>query len=104
MVDGFTFHVVITVPAIWKGYARQDMEAAARQAGILDHRLAGPTTLGFSPEPEAAALATMCEIGVPIAEDDAYVICDAGGGTVVGGDNGSFGLEVTNESPGPCEL
>lgn len=83
VVDGLSFHVVITVPAIWKGYARQNMETAARKAGILEPRLAGPTTLAFAPEPEAAALATMCEIGVPIVQDDVFVICDAGGGTVV---------------------
>ena len=36
VIDAMQFRVVITVPAIWKGYARQSMEAAARQAGILD--------------------------------------------------------------------
>ncbi|KAI0139600.1 actin-like ATPase domain-containing protein [Hypoxylon sp. NC0597] len=82
VVDGLAFHVVITVPAIWKGYARQGMEEAARKSGILDPRPAGRTTLTFAPEPEAAALATICEPGRTIEEDDVYVICDAGGGTV----------------------
>ncbi|KAI1407357.1 actin-like ATPase domain-containing protein [Hypoxylon sp. FL1857] len=82
VVDGLTFHVVITVPAIWKGYARQGMEEAARKSGILNSRPAGRTTLTFAPEPEAAALATICEPGRTIEEDDVYVICDAGGGTV----------------------
>lgn len=83
VVEGLTFHVVITVPAIWKGYARQGMEAAARKSGILAARAAGSTTLAFAPEPEAAALATICEPGRAIKENDVYVICDAGGGTVV---------------------
>ncbi|KAI2620987.1 actin-like ATPase domain-containing protein [Hypomontagnella submonticulosa] len=82
VVEGLTFHVVITVPAIWKGYARQGMEEAAKKAGILNPRPAGRTTLAFAPEPEAAALATICEPGRTINEGDVYVICDAGGGTV----------------------
>ncbi|KAH9212086.1 hypothetical protein DL95DRAFT_464318 [Leptodontidium sp. 2 PMI_412] len=76
VVDALPFHVVITVPAIWKGYAREAMEKAVKQSGILRSRTAGPTTLTFAPEPEAAALSTLSERG------DVYVICDAGGGTV----------------------
>ncbi|MCJ1346745.1 hypothetical protein MMC31_004963 [Peltigera leucophlebia] len=82
VIEAMTFHVVITVPAIWKDYARQGMEEAARKSGILDPRLAGPTTLTFAPEPEAAALATLCENGRSINVGDVFVICDAGGGTV----------------------
>lgn len=62
------------------------MQEAAKKAGILDPRDAGPTTLGFGPEPEAAALATLCEPGRSIDTKDVYVICDAGGGTVVSDD------------------
>lgn len=76
------FKVVITVPAIWKGYARQAMTEAARKAGILDDRLAGETTLTFASEPEAAALATLTEPRYEPKVGDTYVICDAGGGTV----------------------
>jgi hypothetical protein len=83
VVDALSFHVVITVPAIWKGYARQGMEVAARKSGILDPRPAGPTALTFAPEPEAAALSTLSEPGRKVKEGDVYVICDAGGGTVV---------------------
>lgn len=83
VVDALKIHVVLTVPAIWKGYARQRMKKAALQAGILTPREAGPTTLSFAPEPEAAALATLCEPGRSIAKDDVYILCDAGGGTVV---------------------
>ncbi len=83
VVDALTFHVVITVPAIWKDYARQSMKEAAGKAGILDDRLAGPTTLSFAPEPEAAALASRFESKPSIDAGDVFVICDAGGGTVV---------------------
>lgn len=83
VVEALTFHVVITVPAIWKDYARQSMEEAAKKAGILDARLAGPTTLDFAPEPEAAALASLYESKPSIDAGDVFIICDAGGGTVV---------------------
>lgn len=85
VIAALTFQVVITVPAIWKDYARQGMEEAARRAGILQDRPAGPTVLSFAPEPEAAALATLCERERDIESGDVYVICDAGGGTVVSG-------------------
>ncbi|KAI5864716.1 hypothetical protein GGS23DRAFT_561506 [Durotheca rogersii] len=81
-VDALRFHIVITVPAIWKGYARQAMQEAAEKAGLLNTRDAGPTTLAFAPEPEAAALATLCEPGQRKREGQVYIICDAGGGTV----------------------
>ena len=83
VIEALAFRVVITVPAIWKDYARREMEEAAKKAGILGDRSAGPTTLTFAPEPEAAALATLYERGKDINVDDVYVICDAGGGTVV---------------------
>ncbi|KAF7552713.1 hypothetical protein G7Z17_g4127 [Cylindrodendrum hubeiense] len=82
VVEALTFHVVITVPAIWKNYARDSMFKAAKEAGILAPRRAGATTLSFAPEPEAAALSSICERGEDINEGDVYVICDAGGGTV----------------------
>ncbi|KAI0904020.1 actin-like ATPase domain-containing protein [Ustulina deusta] len=82
VIAALAFHVVITVPAIWKDYARTSMQEAAAKAGILDHRSAGPTTLSFVPEPEAAGLVTLCEYGEMLKTDDVYVICDAGGGTV----------------------
>lgn len=83
VADALPYHVVITVPAIWKDYARQDMQEAARKSGMLKMRPAGPTSLAFAPEPEAAALASLCESGRSINSGDVYVICDAGGGTVV---------------------
>ncbi|KAI1162283.1 actin-like ATPase domain-containing protein [Nemania serpens] len=82
VIAALAFHVVITVPAIWKDYARTSMQEAAAKAGILEVRPAGPTTLSFVPEPEAAGLVTLCEHGERLKTDDVYVICDAGGGTV----------------------
>ncbi|KAM0240125.1 hypothetical protein ACHAP5_008045 [Fusarium lateritium] len=81
-VEALQFHVVITVPAIWKDYARQHMTEAANKAGILDRRTAGKTRLTFAPEPEAAALSTLCETGRGVKPDEVYLVCDAGGGTV----------------------
>lgn len=60
-VDGTPFKVVITVPAIWKPYAKEKMKKAAKNAGILDYRIAGETTLNFVDEPEAAALSSLKE-------------------------------------------
>ncbi|KAI1746422.1 hypothetical protein F4680DRAFT_401390 [Xylaria scruposa] len=82
VVDGLPIHVVITVPAIWKGYARNAMKEAAKKSGILDFRLAGETKLTFAPEPEAAALPTLLEQGSGVRPGNVYVVCDAGGGTV----------------------
>ncbi|KAK8110207.1 Heat shock 70 kDa protein 12B [Apiospora kogelbergensis] len=93
IVDELRFHVVITVPAIWKGYARQGMKKAAKQSGILDHRAAGQTTLSFVPEPEAAALATLSEPGRKVQPNDVFVVCDAGGGTVFVQDLISYRVE-----------
>lgn len=83
VIEALKFHVVITVPAIWKDYARQSMEKAAEKSGILAPRRAGPTTLALASEPEAAALASLDDKRPSINVGDVFVICDAGGGTVV---------------------
>jgi molecular chaperone DnaK (HSP70) len=85
IVNNLRFHVVITVPAIWKGYARQSMREAALKAGILDDRDAGETRLTFVPEPEAAAMDTLVEVKQSTKPGEVYMICDCGGGTVVRG-------------------
>ncbi|KAF6835704.1 Hsp70 family chaperone [Colletotrichum plurivorum] len=84
LVELCKFHVVITLPAIWPAYAKARMRRAAQKAGILDTRWAGQTTLSFISEPEAAALATMRDLGKrpDIEAGDHFVVCDAGGGTV----------------------
>ncbi|KZL77840.1 Hsp70 family chaperone [Colletotrichum tofieldiae] len=84
LVDLCKFHVVITLPAIWPDYAKARMRRAAENAGILEERWAGDTTLSFISEPEAAALATLRDLGKrpDIEVGDHFVVCDAGGGTV----------------------
>lgn len=81
-LDGMQLHVVLTVPAIWKDYARESMARAAYAAGIVENRPAGQTTLSFAPEPEAAALSTLSESDHRVKKRNVYVICDAGGGTI----------------------
>ncbi|KAM0420288.1 hypothetical protein ACHAPT_011949 [Fusarium lateritium] len=80
--NAMTLHVVVTVPAIWKGYAQQSTEKAVRQAGILKRRMAGPTRLSVVTEPEAAALSTILDRYDSVKAGNVYVVCDAGGGTV----------------------
>ncbi|KAI0858320.1 actin-like ATPase domain-containing protein [Xylaria cubensis] len=84
LIRGTRYHVVLSVPAIWKDYARDRMSQAAERAGILEDRAAGKTTLGFISEPEAAALATLPELDNrdDLAVGDSFVVMDAGGGTV----------------------
>ncbi|KAJ0313193.1 hypothetical protein COL516b_000122 [Colletotrichum fioriniae] len=84
MVRMCQFHIVITLPAIWPDYAKARMRRAAEDAGLLDSRPAGETSLSFISEPEAAALATMKDLSkMPTTEvGDHIVVCDAGGGTV----------------------
>jgi len=96
VVGSFPIHVVLTVPALWKGYARQKMEEAAQLSGILGPRPAGPTLLSLVSEPEAASLSTLLERWDSVKKGDVYIVCDAGSGTVV-----SFfgtGLVLTRES------
>ncbi|KAJ2981907.1 hypothetical protein NUW58_g6569 [Xylaria curta] len=84
LVDGTKFHVILSVPAIWKDYARDRMHQAAERAGILEDRLPGKTSLDFISEPEAAALATLPDLDNrdDLAVGDNFVVLDAGGGTV----------------------
>ncbi|KAJ3526973.1 hypothetical protein NM208_g1479 [Fusarium decemcellulare] len=73
----YTIHVVLTVPAMWSHMAKDKTLKAAMSAGL-------PKNIQLVTEPEAAALATLHDK----AEDntlrvgDAFVVCDAGGGTV----------------------
>ncbi|KAK7753361.1 hypothetical protein SLS62_004651 [Diatrype stigma] len=76
--------IVLTVPAIWPEYARNTMLKAAKLAGICEDRVSGKTVIQLVPEPEAAAIATICTV-VPDRPDidpgDSVVILDIGGGT-----------------------
>lgn len=83
--DGKPFTVVVTVPAIWKGYSRSRMHLAVKKAGILDDREAGPTLFHFASEPEAAAVARLTDLTQLecIKIGDCITVADFGGGTVV---------------------
>ncbi|KAL8887793.1 MAG: hypothetical protein Q9215_004678 [Flavoplaca cf. flavocitrina] len=66
---------VVTVPAVWSSKAMNATLAAAKQAGIH------PVSL--IKEPEAAALYTLHMLqDKALSIGDAFVLCDAGGGTV----------------------
>jgi molecular chaperone DnaK (HSP70) len=69
---------VLTVPAIWTDKAKDITRTAAIRAGIPEDNLHLIT------EPEAAAVycATLCD-QVDLQKGDSFVVCDAGGGTVV---------------------
>jgi len=75
---GQTISWVITIPAIWKDAAKDLTRKAAEKAGIPGRNLKLIT------EPEAAALysASLCH-QVDLKSGDRFLICDAGGGTVV---------------------
>lgn len=75
-----------TVPAIWSDKAKDLTIKAARFAGIH------PVTL--IKEPEAAALYTMYALDNALQVGDAFVVCDAGGGTV-----DLISYEVTSITP-----
>ncbi|KAK0648651.1 putative hsp70 protein [Cercophora newfieldiana] len=65
---------VLSVPAVWSDAAKQATLEAAKMAGIF------PVTL--IKEPEAAALYTLHSLDFALNVGDAFVVCDAGGGTV----------------------
>jgi molecular chaperone DnaK (HSP70) len=69
---------VLTVPAIWSDKAKELTRKAAITAGIPAKKLM------LISEPEAAALfcATLCP-EADLHKGDRFLICDAGGGTVV---------------------
>lgn len=77
-LDKQPIQYVITVPAIWSDKAKDLTRRAAVHAGIPEKDLCLVT------EPEAAALycSTLCN-EVNLNDGDRFLICDAGGGTVV---------------------
>ncbi|OTA60000.1 actin-like ATPase domain-containing protein [Hypoxylon sp. EC38] len=77
---------VLSVPAVWSDKAKDRTLRAAKQAGIH------PVVL--IKEPEAAALYTLHVHQRALNVGDAFVVCDAGGGTV-----DLITYEVTNLSP-----
>jgi len=69
---------ILTVPAIWSDLAKDLTRQAACRAGFPDDNLV------LISEPEAAALycATTCQ-EMDLIDGDRFLVCDAGGGTVV---------------------
>ncbi|KAG6014764.1 hypothetical protein E4U54_004867 [Claviceps lovelessii] len=65
---------VLSVPAVWSDAAKNATLKAAELAGIK------PVTV--VKEPEAAALYSIKTLDFSIKDNDAFVVCDAGGGTV----------------------
>lgn len=74
------------VPAVWSDAAKNATVQAAKVAGLF------PVTL--IKEPEAAALYTMHSLDFTLNVGDAFVVCDAGGGTV-----DLISYEVTDRNP-----
>ncbi|KJK67278.1 Hsp70 protein [Aspergillus parasiticus SU-1] len=69
----------LTVPAVWSDTAKDRTMNAAIKANIR------PQDVTLVSEPEAAALYTLRSIqGNSISKNDVFIVCDAGGGTVVG--------------------
>jgi molecular chaperone DnaK (HSP70) len=68
----------ITVPAIWSDKARDVTRRVAERAGIPEDKL----TLVTEPEAAAQYCATICG-EVDLQPGDHFLVCDAGGGTVV---------------------
>ena len=63
-----------TVPAVWSD--------AAKHANLEASKIAGMFPVTLIKEPEAAALYTMHSLDFALTVGDAFVVCDAGGGTV----------------------
>ncbi|KAI9738107.1 MAG: hypothetical protein M1818_005535 [Claussenomyces sp. TS43310] len=77
-VKSAKFRIVLTVPAVWSDKAKDATLKAAEKAGLNDHELS------MISEPEAAAIYTLRAIQPnTITIGDTFVVCDAGGGTVV---------------------
>jgi molecular chaperone DnaK (HSP70) len=75
----YTLRVVLTVPAIWSAAAKERTLSIAKAAGL-------PDSISLVSEPEAAALAVLKEKNdedASLQVGDTFVVCDAGGGTVV---------------------
>ncbi|KAI9277266.1 hypothetical protein BDA99DRAFT_430181 [Phascolomyces articulosus] len=81
--DPDTFRYCLTVPALWSDKAKHLMRQAAIQAGLITPS-DPPDRLTLISEPEAAAIyceETMAD-QVSLKDNDRFMVCDAGGGTV----------------------
>ncbi|KEQ67730.1 actin-like ATPase domain-containing protein [Aureobasidium melanogenum CBS 110374] len=69
---------ILTVPAVWSDAAKDATMKAAELAGMNE-----ADNLSMITEPEAAALCALKTVAdVSAREDDVWIVCDAGGGTV----------------------
>jgi hypothetical protein len=83
IIDKARFHVVLTLTTVWAKCVQRALRKGAKIAGMLDRRKADPTKLTVVRRSTAAAQAAIYE-GVPdLHAGDSYVICFAGGGSVV---------------------
>ncbi|KAG5928619.1 hypothetical protein E4U42_000334 [Claviceps africana] len=73
-VDMCVKDFVLSVPAVWSD--------AAKNATLTAAELAGMSPVTVVKEPEAAALYSIKTLDFSINTNDAFVVCDAGGGTV----------------------
>ena len=76
--------IVLTVPAVWSDKAKNLTYQAVEEAGFADNR----GRIHMITEPEAAAIYTLKALETHAATErirtgDHFVLCDAGGGTVV---------------------
>lgn len=87
VVDDHPFHLVITVPAVWKEGAIRRMKKALDLSGALGprpNRIPG-TTYKFLTEPEVAGMASFQSLAGSdtLVPGDSFVVADLGGGTTV---------------------
>jgi molecular chaperone DnaK (HSP70) len=84
--ENLKLKIVVTVPAIWDHKAQELTRKAAQMAGLHSRNT---TELELIGEPEAAALAVFDEMSTQrkrmLQVGDPFIVCDAGGGTVVRG-------------------
>ncbi|KAM0233582.1 hypothetical protein ACHAP5_010343 [Fusarium lateritium] len=76
--NNFVVRVILTVPAMWSHAAKDKTLQAALAAGL-------PSSIRLVDEPEEDALATLRDKADDnmLRDGDAFVVCDAGGGTVL---------------------
>ncbi|KAG6050145.1 hypothetical protein E4U33_000735 [Claviceps sp. LM78 group G4] len=74
MLNDNLTHNVLPVPAVWSD--------AAKNATLKAAELAGIESVTVVKEPEAAALYSIKTLDFSMKKNDAFVVCDAGGGTV----------------------
>lgn len=96
----YALKIVLTIPAIWTAAASERTKRATNLAGI-------PGIISLVTEPEAAALVVLKdqnELNVILKAGDAFVVCDAGGGTVVSVENAQETAQKLTEFKGPNQL